>query len=213
MPNWCMNTLNVSGGADEIKRFVFANQGLPAKYPPQEWEKAIAQMEPQPTESYFCFNALVPTPQEVLDMGYDAHNKISKDTLLFALHGQSISPIDGYHWNIANWGTNWDVYHDKITPDEMGWSEGCEGIEFEFDTAWSPPRDWFEQVCSMFPTLYATLHYEEPGCYFAGDIIWENGELVEVEYSQQQCEKAFAWMNDEEDDLLLGIEADEIKNG
>lgn len=65
----------------------------------------------------------------------------------------------------------------------------------------------------MFPTLYATLHYEEPGCYFAGDIIWENGELVEVEYSQQQCEKAFAWMNDEEDDLLLGIEADEIKNG
>ena len=80
MPNWCMNTLNVSGGADEIKRFVFANQGLPAKYPPQEWEKAIAQMEPQPTESYFCFNALVPTPQEVLDMGYDAHNKISKDT-------------------------------------------------------------------------------------------------------------------------------------
>ena len=41
----------------------------------------------------------------------------------------------------------------------------------------------------------------------------ENGELVEVEYSQQQCEKAFAWMNDEEDDLLLGIEADEIKNG
>ena len=67
MPNWCMNTLNVSGGADEIKRFVFANQGLPAKYPPQEWEKAIAQMEPQPTESYFCFNALVPTPQEVLD--------------------------------------------------------------------------------------------------------------------------------------------------
>ena len=27
MPNWCMNTLNVSGGADEIKRFVFANVG------------------------------------------------------------------------------------------------------------------------------------------------------------------------------------------
>lgn len=159
MPNWCMNTLNVSGGADEIKRFVFANQGLPAKYPPQEWEKAIAQMEPQPTESYFCFNALVPTPQEVLDMGYDAHNKISKDTLLFALHGQSISPIDGYHWNIANWGTKWDVYHDKITPDEMGWSEGCEGIEFEFDTAWSRRETGLSRfaLCFLPYTLRFTM--------------------------------------------------------
>lgn len=38
MPNWCMNELTVSGDAEELKRFVFATQGLPAKYPPQEWE-------------------------------------------------------------------------------------------------------------------------------------------------------------------------------
>ena len=39
MPNWCSNTLNVSGNAEELEKFVTASQGLPAAYPPQEWEK------------------------------------------------------------------------------------------------------------------------------------------------------------------------------
>lgn len=47
MPNWCMNELTVSGDAEELKRFVFATQGLPAKYPPQEWEKSFPREEPK----------------------------------------------------------------------------------------------------------------------------------------------------------------------
>ncbi len=103
MPNWCMNTLTVFGNADELERLVFASQGLPAKYPPQEWEKSVSPIEEQPTDHYFCFNALIPTPQDVLDMGYDAHDKLPKEALLFAFYGQSFLPIDGYHWSIANW--------------------------------------------------------------------------------------------------------------
>lgn len=64
MPNWCMNELTVSGTAEELKRFVVSTQGFPAKYPPQEWEKALPREEPK--QPYFCFNALVPTPEAVL---------------------------------------------------------------------------------------------------------------------------------------------------
>ena len=100
MPNWCMNELTVSGDAEELKRFVFATQGLPAKYPPQEWEKSFPREEPK--DAFFCFNALIPTPEAVLQIGYDGHNKLPKDALRYALTGRPFEPIDGYHWNIQN---------------------------------------------------------------------------------------------------------------
>ena len=94
MPNWCMNELTVSGDAEELKRFVFATQGLPAKYPPQEWEKSFPREEPK--DAFFCFNALIPTPEAVLQIGYDGHNKLPKDALRYALTGRPFEPIDGY---------------------------------------------------------------------------------------------------------------------
>ncbi len=69
MPNWCMNNLTVSGNPAELKRFVESSMGFPAHYPPREWEKQIQQMDPPEDTPYFCFNALVPTPPEVLAIG------------------------------------------------------------------------------------------------------------------------------------------------
>lgn len=204
MPNWCMNTLTVSGEAKELKNFIFASLGLPAQYPPVHLEDGICLFEMQKeTEPFFCFNALIPTPPQVLDIGFDGHAKYPAVNMMKAILTGEEVVLDGYHWNIQNWGTKWDVYYDKITPEEMGWHEGCEGIEFEFDTAWSPPRAWFETVVSLFPKLRFKLHYEEPGCYFAGDLIWEDEILQDTEYTQQQCAEAFAWMEEDEDDELL----------
>lgn len=191
MPNWCMNELSVSGAAKELEKFVFATQGLPAKYPPQEWEKDRLDNIKAPEEPRFCFNALVPTPNAVLEMGYDAHNKIPKDIFELLLAGKNVEPIDGYHWNILNWGTKWDVYHANITPEAMGWSQGCKSILFDFDTAWSPPRAWLEKVVEMFPELTFELHYSEPGCYFAGDIYGKNGRCIYDEYDDKRCAELF----------------------
>ena len=156
MPNWCYNSLQVSGKPDDLKKFVFDTLGLPAAYPPQEWEKDLERE--QPTEKFFCFNALVPTPQNVLEMGYDAHDKLPENIWDLIQSDQPVENIDGYHWSIQNWGTKWDVYYNRITPNEMGWSEGCESIGFSFDTAWSPPRGWFDQVIQLYPALEFELH-------------------------------------------------------
>ena len=212
MPNWCMNELTVAGNPEELKRFVFSSQGLPAKYPLQEWEKKLKPDYKEPVDPYFCFNALVSTPEPVLQMGYDAHDKLTKDALLFALAGRSFEPIDGYHWNIQNWGTKWDVYSDGITPEDMGWQEGCESISFSFDTAWSPPTIWFERVTEMFPTLYFKLHYEEPGCYFAGDLTYEDGNIIDDAYDNERCAELFRWEDEDVDDPIVMAENTGVGN-
>lgn len=201
MPNWCMNELEISGDASELKRFVEMNMGLPAEYPPQPWEKEPRE---RPTTPYFCFNALVPTPKEVLEIGYDGHDKIPKINIKYAYRGETVFPLDGYHWNIANWGTKWDIYDEAITPEEMGWHEGVERITFGFDTAWSPPIAWLEKVAPLFPTLHFKLHYEEPGCYFAGDVYGENGICTIDEFDDARCDALFQYWADSEDDEQVG---------
>lgn len=199
MPNWCMNELSVDGNSDELKRFVEASMGLPAKYPPRVLRDGTCVSEPQEdTVSFFCFNALVPTPQEVLDIGFDGRDKIPANALMDVFYGNLNRPLDGYHWNIAYWGTKWDIYHDHIGKEDMGWSEGCEGISFDFDTAWSPPREWLYAVAAKFPNLSFKLHYEEPGCFFAGDLYAQDGMCIEDEYDEARCAETFAWCMEEE---------------
>lgn len=87
MPNWCMNKLTVSGPAQELKRFVEASIGFPACYPPQEWEK---KADPIPDTPYFCFNALIPTPPEVLATGYSVRQNQPENAFWRAMAGESV---------------------------------------------------------------------------------------------------------------------------
>ena len=66
-----------------------------------------------------------------------------------------------YDWNIANWGTKWDV----------GSSQGINtwnDYEFVayFDSAWSPPIAAYEKLEEQGFRIYATWY--EPGSAFAG---------------------------------------------
>lgn len=94
MPNWCMNELSVSGEAKELKKFVMDSQGLPAKYPPvYKADGTILFASPEYTEPYFCFNALLPTPQEVLAVGFDGHDKIPELNRKYAYMDRPYIPL------------------------------------------------------------------------------------------------------------------------
>ena len=93
-----------------------------------------------------------------------------------------------YDWNCENWGTKWDacnVYHMEITDTQ---------IEVFFDTAWSPPEQWFCSLCDKIESkdVHIEMLYEELGMEFAGAYVRERGwreishyegEIQQVDYS------------------------------
>jgi hypothetical protein len=79
-----------------------------------------------------------------------------------------------YNWRVYNWGTKWDLGDDTIYNSNYQDKQ----IEYNFCTAWSPPVSWLEKVSELYPELYFTLKYAEPGCNFAGVLEIQNGEDI-----------------------------------
>ena len=187
MPNWCENCLLIKGTKEQLKLFIKKNMGYPVQYPPQlKGEKRKRSKKVK----YFCFNAMVRTPKKVVKIGYDGGKKVSEELMEKARKtGEDVFPIDGFNWNIANWGTKWDIDHQKITKKRITW-EGDEQIHLYFSTAWNPPFRWFEKVVQAFPKLEFKMNYWEPGMYFGGVLIGKQGEATCREYSEAECENA-----------------------
>lgn len=196
MPNWCENNFTASGDPAELRRFAESSMGFYAQYPLTDWDRKAGRTETVPTEKYFCFNALVRTPPEVLQNGYDSH-AYSPEILARIKAGEKTGVMDGYHWSIDNWGTKWDIYYDEIGLDDMNWSPDGSEISFSFDTAWSPPVPWFYRITELFPTLSFTLEYAESGCWFGGRVTYEDGQLEEHEFTEKELKEYFDWLDEE----------------
>lgn len=143
MPNWCSNTLLVSGDPERIKQFIEEQKGVDYDH------------EGTPTgETALTFENVVPMPEH--------------------LRGTKAPSDDGsmtwYDWSVENWGTKWDACYSQISH-----NPGENVVEYMFDTAWSPPVDWYEKVIEAYPDLDFTLDWEEGGMGFAGTLSGEKG--------------------------------------
>ena len=151
MPNWCDNKLIVSGDKTELSRFL---------------------KEATTDDGEFTFEKIVPRPKE-LDItcvwGYRDKATAEQGLKNIELFGFR----DWYEWNIANYGTKWNVGESNI--EDMG---GL--IEIEFGTAWSPPIPWVKKVVQLFPELEFVLHYDEPGMSYKG--VYSKGTDKCIEY-------------------------------
>lgn len=66
-----------------------------------------------------------------------------------------------YWWCVSNWGTKWDACN-------MSWSQlDDHTLEFDFDTAWSPPLGVYEELARQGFGVEA--YYVEYGMMFAGE--------------------------------------------
>lgn len=82
-----------------------------------------------------------------------------------------------YNSNCEYWGCKWDVSIQEACID---FEE--EEIRMSFDTAWSPPINFYIELTNRF-NIYLSAIYEEPGCDFAGEIdIDEDGNIDNREY-------------------------------
>lgn len=154
MPNWCNNHVTISHkDPREIQRI------NDAFYNKKE-----------------LFGEFFPTPKELL---IDACPGTDNAEMLkqYAANREKFGFETWYYWNVANWGTKWDVECDSgDTAQEL--SDDCTEIKLYFDTAWAPPIQWYEQMRDIGFTIQGFYH--ESGMTFVG--CWEDGVDDYYEY-------------------------------
>lgn len=154
MPNWCSNVVTLEHtdpAMVERARKAFNGEGLLQEF--------------------------VPCPQDLLDTMAGSYGDTEKQALLEAKEQANLEKYghkNWYDWQVANWGTKWDVSGDGYPAQDI---EG--GLMLTFDSAWAPPIGAYEKLLEMGFKVYAT--YYEPGMAFAG--IWDNGVDDYYEYS------------------------------
>ena len=130
-------------------------------------------------KSKLDFNKLLPVPKELLQ-----HSSPNRNEKLCNVFVEKYGASDWYNWCVNNWGTKWspvDTSDWKIHDDT--WAD------IAFDTAWSPPIQFFKKISSKFPTLEFILSYEETGMGFAGDCTIKNGDVNDYCYDCEPAEE------------------------
>lgn len=150
MPNWCDNTISISGNADAIKNLK-GYVGRPLTLDGEEVKEPL----------YSLYNIMPSTPDATPVLG-----EMSK----------SQGHDDSYHNNINSWGTKWDVCGNVYM---NNYKEGDEFLSYSFDSAWSPPTPTTQRLSETFPELIIVHTYYETGCDFWGIETYEAGEMTD----------------------------------
>jgi len=144
MPNWCNNTIELSGPKDKIKKL---------------FDKTKASGE--------FLQQLYPCPEE-LDItagrvgGDDDPEQIelvAKEKANLEKYGYS----NWYDWKVAQWGTKWDVDVENLELSKDGTT-----ITGWFDSAWAPPLEAYNYFLDKNKDCSIKSYYYEGGCDFAG---------------------------------------------
>lgn len=146
MPNWCSNVATLS----------------------HPEPKMIARLlKAAEAEGPGVLQEFIPCPAELLDPetgSYGGPNAEEKDALRASLikkYGYS----GWYDWNVANWGTKWDLCDITVS------QPYDDTVLLHFDTAWSPPIEAYAKLEEL--GFQVRAYYYESGMQFAG--IYEDG--------------------------------------
>ncbi len=147
MPNWCNNTVEIS-----------------------HKDPAMIQRVREGFNKGALLAEFFPTPQELVDTvaGFpgedlrEAHEAQEKSNI------EKYGYKNWYDWNVANWGTKWDIGADGQPAIE----QDANSLTLNFDSAWAPPCQAYEKLVGLGFTILA--YYYEPGMGFAGK--WEGNE-------------------------------------
>ena len=205
-----MNTLTVYGERDELSKFIKAGQGenqafemqqhLPC---PQSLLDAVASSwskdEPARWRTFVDDPENTYWTEEVYAVRVAEHEK---QGILYKQNMKKYGHASWYDWQIANWGTKWDVdmfsttmweFNDYYTPaffeghleilENRGMTETFEiGKQFHaysigYSTAWSPNEEFITTISKEYPNLWFRHKYAEGGCDFAGDNLVKEGTV------------------------------------
>ena len=175
MPNWCWNHLEVTGDEIQLREFV---------------EKSTINIE---ENDEFSFNGTYPQPEDLnITSGTQTQDEKEQAILNKAKYGYT----DWYDWKCAEWGTKWDACESHIDHNDINY------FAVTFESAWSPPIAWIDNIMQDFPDLSFTLEYEEPGMCFGGrlsaqyEVIWDDFTW-DIESASECCQGPINWEHKE----------------
>ena len=143
MPNWCSNSITISGSTETIKTL---------------WEDAQDNWR---NENYGLLDAMVPMPEAL--KGTTSPCEANED--LVAKYGAS----NWYDWAASNWGTKWDISDEGL--EYVDNEDGTSQIVGWFDSAWSPPVEAYNKFLDDMDGASIEATYHEPGMDFLGEYI------------------------------------------
>ena len=100
-----------------------------------------------------------------------------------------------YNWNVANWGSKWDV--SDFYWFENDWESGSLGATFS--TAWSPIPQVILELSRQFPKLSFMYKFYESGNDFFGKVEYKKGVeylIEEGSYGDMTCEQHMEYEGD-----------------
>ena len=110
---------------------------------------------------------------------------------IFSCHRIIPRPInkqdDWYEWNVANWGSKWDL-NDVTLRGDVDSKE----ITYYFESAWSPISPVVEALAKEFKKLSFNYAFYETGSDYWGEVSYKKGEVVSEEggdVSSAGCER------------------------
>lgn len=150
MPNWCDNAVEISHDDPVMMKHVI-----------DAWN----------SENFM--QTLHPCPKDLKETmaGYSGDPEKQKENeAREASNREKYGYANWYDWQVANWGTKWDVdtnNYGKV-------AENGKSLGVNFQTAWSPPINFYEYLANMNYKVEAS--YYESGMGFCGSYSSENGE-------------------------------------
>ena len=156
MPNHVANIIIVDSKMEEISNKLYTTKGKEAD---EEIFVDFGNIIPMPEE----LRGAVSPSRKAENESEEQHNERINN--LIEKYGHS----SWYDWNCANWGTKWNAYHSIVGRDS-----------FEFQTAWSHPFPFMEQLSNTFPTVRFEVKYADEDIeQNIGSYVMENGDIVE----------------------------------
>ena len=159
MPNWCSNSITITGPIDQVKDL---------------WTRAqTATVDSKDGETSFgLLEAMVPQPN---------YDEVDVPPAL----GEKKIMSDWWDWRVTNWGTKWDVSDEGLEFTDC--DDGYGTISGWFESAWAPPIEAYNTFLENNEEFSIRSTYEEGGMDFAG--IYEDGDDEGMDGLSEWCEK------------------------
>lgn len=175
MPNWCFNRLVIDTTTDGGK--VLA-QAFKPKY---TYDDGTLYAKP--------FQDLMPCPEELqIEAGYFGKGTEKDEEMqqLYASNKEKFGFPHWYDWQIANWGTKWDArVEDYQDLDPATENTKSNQVYVYFETAWSPPVEFFRWFAEEYPDAIFMDEYDEEGMQFEGRVGVEDNEFIDESWEME----------------------------